>query len=223
MEVHLQSVGANLRAEVLIRRAQLSDEYRRTERSVRQLGAPFAGFDPAADARSLAATVSGDDVILAWSPPGGMGSGDAYQVWSSTSRTGFFDGAAALAGTAAFPTTTFTDAGTLGSTAEVFYWVVPVGAALGPGNPTYSVGVWAKTFANSDTLALPLRPRAPGPVSAYANAIPGALGILWLAPSRSWVPHFTAMPAGVYDAAVVLAGGYQVSVSGTVRYAFVGT
>jgi len=183
---------------------------------------PFAGFDPAADARSLAAAVSGDDVTLAWSAPGGIGSGDGYQVWSSPSRTGFFDGDAALAGTAAFPATTFTDGGILGSTAEIYYWVVPVNAALGPGTPTYSVGVWVDTFVNSDTLALPLRPSAPGPVSAYADAIPGALGILWLAPSGWWVPHFTAMPAGVYDAAVVLAGGYQVSIVGTVRHAFVG-
>jgi hypothetical protein len=59
-------------------------------------------------------------------------------------------------------------------------------------------------------------------VSALADDIPGALGIVWLRGSGTWVPHFRAMPAGVYDAAVAMGDGVRVSVLVPARYAFVG-
>ncbi len=98
----------------------------------------------------------------------------------------------------------------------------PVEDAVGPGASTYSVGVWTRTFRGTEAFGLPLRPDTPLAVSALADAVPNVLGVLHLI-DGVWVPHLPAMPAGVYDAAVVPGGGYQVSVSGTAsRYAFVG-
>jgi len=187
----------------------------------------FAGFDPAMDARSLEATVAGDDVLLAFDQPPGM-VGGTYEVWYSPTRTGFFDGTATLLSAVSAPgtptvTVSHVDALLLGG--ESYYMVIPVNAAAQTGASSYSVGVWTKLLAAHDTLALPLRPDVPRAVSWYADAIPGALGILWLTTDGVWVPHFTAMEAGVYDAPVALGSGVQVSVrsAAPVRYAFVGS
>jgi len=186
---------------------------------------PFPGFDPATTGRSLTAAVSGDDVTLSWAAPAGMGTGDSYEVWGSPTRTGFFDGTANLLGTLPFPATSYTDAGALSSSDERDYRVTPIDDALGRGASTYSVGVWAKTFGIHDTLALPLRPDTPRAVSWYADMIPGTLGILWLGATQVWIPHFTAMTAGVYDAEVRPGGGVQITVSQGAprRYVFVGS
>ena len=186
----------------------------------------FAGFRLGLEASSLTPAVAGDDVILAWLQPPGM-AGGTYQVWSSPSRTGFFDGAAAIALTVPAPGTpdiTATLVGALTAADEAYYRIVPVNAAAQAGSPTYSVGAWAKAFAAHDTFGLPLRPTAPVAVSALADAIPGALGVLWLTAGGDWVPHFPAMASGTYDADMALGAGYQVSVApaGPVRYAFVG-
>jgi hypothetical protein len=186
----------------------------------------FGGFAlaPTATALSLAASAAGVDVTLSWAAAAGMGPGDLYQVWSSPTRTGFFDGTATLAATVLHPATTHTRVGALATADEAYFWVVPVDDALGPGTSTYSVGVWAKTLAGHDTLALPLKPGAPLSIAALADSIPGALGLLWLTAAGIWVPHFAAMAAGTYDAAVLFGLGYQVSVRSAVavRVVFVG-
>ena len=64
---------------------------------------------------------------------------------------------------------------------------------------------------------------APLAVSAYADDIPSARGILWKVPSGAWVPHFTAMDPGTYDAPFDQARGFQLAVSSAVVHAFVGT
>ena len=50
----------------------------------------FSGYDPASDARSLQATVVGDDVLLSFDAVPGA-PGIDYEVWHSPTRTGFFD------------------------------------------------------------------------------------------------------------------------------------
>jgi hypothetical protein len=179
------------------------------------------GFDPATDAASLTGEVVGQDLVLAWSPLAGVTAGDAYEVWSSSTRSGFFDGAATLEGTVGVALTTFTDAGVLASDGEHYYWIVPVSAALGRGSFTYSLGVWARTLSGAGSLALPLRPETTRAASWYADHVEGAHGVLWLG-FTSWVPHFAAMPAGVYDTLVRQGGGYEIDVARPVLYTFVG-
>jgi hypothetical protein len=161
------------------------------------------------------------DVTLAWSPSAGMGPGDTYEVWSSATRSGFFEGSATTEGTVAHPTTSFTDPGVLAADGERYYWVVPVQASGERGASTYSMGVWTRTLSGSATLGPPLRSDAPLAVSALAEGVPEVLGVLWMAPS-GWVPHFRSMPAGVYDAPFVLGGGVQVSLRSPARFVFVG-
>ena len=183
---------------------------------------PSAGFT-LAEARSLAATVAGDDVTLSWTTPASMGIA-SLEVWHGTTRTGIFDGTAAPLASVPTATTTFTHAGALLGGDEHYYWIVPRDLSGELVASTYSVGVWAKTFRTHDTLALPLRPVVPRAVSWYADAVPGTLGILSLTANGAWVPHLTAMPAGVYDAPVAVGSGVQISMRSAVpvRYVFVG-
>ena len=184
---------------------------------------PSAGFT-LAEARTLTATVAGDDVTLTWTTPAAAASLASLEVWHGTTRTGIFDGTASPLASLPTAGTTFTHAGALLGGDEHYYWIVPRDLSGELVATTYSVGVWAKTFRTHDTLALPLRPVVPNAVSWYADAIPGALGILWLTANGIWGPHFTAMAAGVFDASVALGSGVQISIRSTapVRYAFVG-
>jgi len=185
------------------------------------------GFDPATDARDLQVSIFGDDILLAFPQPPAVTPGvDAYEVLVATSRAGFFDGSAALLGGAPIlsgpgPMMTLTDVGAILRSPELYYMVVPVTAA-GVGASTYSVGVFTRTLQGADTLALPLRPPSAESVDSLADAIPNALGLLYLG-GGAWVPHFRGMPAGVYDAAVVLGAGYQITVATVSRYSFVGS
>jgi len=191
------------------------------------LYADAPGFDPAIDARELQLTVAGDDVLLTFTQPPGVVPGvDAYEVRVATSRAGFFDGSAVLVSGSPVlagpgPTMSLTDAGAILRSPELYYMVIPVTAA-GVGASTYSVGVFTRTFQGADTLALPLRPSSPSTVDAYADMIPGTLGILYLS-GGVWVPHFRGMPAGAYDAAVNIGAGYQISTAAGSRYSFVGS
>jgi len=148
----------------------------------------------------------------------------SLEVWHGTARTAIFDGTAAPLASVPTATTTFTHAGALLGGDEHYYWIVPRDLSGELVASTYSVGVWAKTFRTHDTLALPLRPVVPRAVSWYADAVPGTLGILSLTANGAWVPHLTAMPAGVYDAPVAVGSGVQISMRSAVpvRYVFVG-
>jgi len=188
----------------------------------------FAGFDPATDARSLLAAAIGDDVVLTFAqPPAIVPLVDHYEVWRSTTRTGFFDGSAVLVGGGVVPapagfTVTVTDAAAVVANGEVYYMVVPLSASLGRGASSYSIGVWTRTFTGTETFGLPLRPDTLRPVSWYADAVPGALGIVWLTAAGVWIPHFTEMPTGTYDVTAMLGAGFQIGVRSSVRFSFFG-
>ena len=182
---------------------------------------PPSGFT-LAEARSLTAAVAGDDVTLSWTAPASIASLASLEVWHGTARTGIFDGTAAPLVSLPTATTTFTHAGALLGGDEHYYWIVPRDLSGELAATTYSVGVWGQTFRIHDTLALPLRPDISHTVSWYADAIPGALGILWLTANGVWVPHLTAMAAGVYDTLTLLGAGHQITVAAAGRYVFVG-
>ena len=207
-----------------------------------RLGAPFpdpAPFDLVVPSPGVAAErwrgrarSAWGDVELAWAPP--VAYGEAYCVRRSAARDGFHTGAYATLG-CTLPgrpdLTTYVDAGAAQTAGEWYYQVVPVlnlpgGNGSAPsimnGSTTYSIGIWTSAFAGSQAFGLPLRPETPRSVDWWASAIPGALGILWLS-TGTWVPHFTEMPAGVYDAPLPQGGAVQVQVRTPARYAFVGT
>jgi hypothetical protein len=189
----------------------------------------YAGFDLTADAGSLTASVAGNDVLLTFTQPAGMTAGvDYYEVYYATSRTGFFDGTALLVTgvpiiAPATPTVTVTHTNALTApNSEFYYMVIPVTATNGRGSSTYSIGVWTRAFAGHGTLGLPLRPSAVETVDWYCDAIPNVLGMDFYS-NGYWTGHTPAMPAGVYDADVIMGAGYQLTVSpGSGRYSFVG-
>jgi len=184
----------------------------------------FAGFDPAAEGRSLTAAVTGDDIRLSWDAVPGA-AGLTYEVWYSPTRTGFFDGSASRIATVAgpFPTPiTATHVKALLASPEAYYSVVPVESVLGAGTSSYSIGVWSRTYTAKDTFALPLRTASVGAISSYADAVPGALGLLALLPTGAWIPHFAEMQAGTYDAAAPLGTGFQIEVRLPTRFVHVG-
>jgi len=56
------------------------------------------------------------------------------------------------------------------------------------------------------------------------GGVPGAMGMLWFEPSAgAWIPHFAAMPPGVYDAPLTQGAGYQVQVRTGVLVTFLGS
>lgn len=179
----------------------------------------------ATEATSLAATVTpAGDVDLTWTQPASPVS--YYCVERSDTRDGFHTGLSFVVGCTTFgdPTETFmTDFGGASSAGERFYLVSPVVPAAGNGtygSSAYSLGVFTADYAGTHAIGPPLK-APPVAVSWLTDNLP-ALGILW--PSGPvWVPHFAAMPAGVYDAWYQQAVGYQLQVQVPVRFFFVGT
>lgn len=181
-----------------------------------------AGFT-AIEAGSLQATVSGGDVQLTWAQPTGLV--DHYCVRRSTTRDGFHTGASAEVG-CTVPgdpaLTAWSDPGAAVTAGERYYLVVPVLPGGANGSTSYSIGIWTAVYSGVHAIGLPLRPSAVTSVDAWASTIPGTLGILWFA-TGTWVPHFTAMPAGTYDALLPQAAGVQIQVAGTTAFSYIGT
>jgi len=169
---------------------------------------------------SLRASVSGADVALSWSPLAGT---SAYQVYRSPTRDGFFTGGSTLVVSVAAPA--YTDLGAIapGGDAEVYYMIRPRGPAGEVGGGTYGLGIVRKAFTATSAFGLPLQPLGAMSVSGLTAALPTALGILWFdVAAGRWVPHFAAMPPGVYDAALSRAVAYQVGVRGGTEHVFIG-
>jgi len=178
----------------------------------------------AAEAQSLWATVTATgDVQLIWSAPASPAV-DHYCVRRAPTRRGLHTGVSSTIGCTApgnAAITFFLDPGAAGGAGELYYLVLPVDAAGADLSSSFSVGVWTAAYTGMHAIGLPLRPDLPREVSWYAADIPRALGVLWLS-GASWIPHFTEMPPGVYDATFAQGVGYQVQVKGPTLYRFVG-
>jgi len=169
---------------------------------------------------SVSGSALGDEVSLTWD--GALGPDLAeFIVYRSPTRLGFFDGSAVEVGRTATPA--FVDPGVFTAMTEAYYMVVPVNATGAVGGAAYGLGFVRLSLPGHAAIGLPVLPLADHPVSWYAEDVPQALGILWFhGTTRVWVPHFRSMPAGVYDAAVSRAQGYQVTTQAPGTYTFVG-
>jgi len=178
----------------------------------------------ATEASSLTAIVTGGDIVLTWATVSGA---DHYCVRRSGIRQGFHTGAwielgCTPAGDPAW--TDFVDPNAAAVAGEAYYLVVPVDATGANGSSSYSIGAWTLGLAGTSALGLPLKPLQASAVSAFVGGVPGAMGMLWFEPSAgAWIPHFAAMPPGVYDAPLTQGAGYQVQVRTGVLVTFLGS
>jgi len=195
---------------------------------------PLAGFDAATTARELAATVTGDDVVLTWPSLAGIPPGNGtYRVFASRSPgvlrgdPGTDDDLLATVPATAAATVWYTHVSALRAGPAWYYLVVPVRAVYLRGASTYSVGVLATPLDLGYTaIGLPLQPFENGTyVARQVSSLsrPEFSGIQWLDPSRGdWVAHAAWMPAGMYDADFEMIMGVQVDATTPTRIVFVG-
>jgi len=191
---------------------------------------PFAGFSDT-EAKRVTATVEAGQVRLAWVQPAVVVPGnDTYRVYWSFTRAGFFgvegadhflvNGAPVPAPPGPIAEVTHAFPG-----GEAYYLVVPYRDGFFRGSSSYSVGVVGMDVNGSAAVGLPLRPYANGTYATLAGsdafAAPGVLGFLWL-DGGVWVPHFAAMPPGVYDALLEMGRAVQVQAIGPARLWFLG-
>ena len=195
---------------------------------------PLAGFDPATTARSITASIRGDDVLLTWAEIPGFGSpGAAYEVyfadapWKLHGRPWTdYRLLATIPATGAGSASTV-HAGALAAGPQWFYRAVPVQDGLSRGASTYSAGVFATSVGPGySAIGLPLRPVADGayyvpPVSSLLGQ--NVSGVLWFDLARQdWVAHAAWMSPGTYDAPFTMTMGVQVDVAVPTRITFVG-
>jgi len=195
---------------------------------------PLTGFDPATTARELAATATGDDVVLTWPSlveiPTGNGT---YQVFASNKPGGLrgepgvdYELLATVPATAA-ATVAYRHVGALRSDFEWYYEVVPVRAVYLRGASTYSVGVISMGLASGySAIGLPLRPFENGSYVAWNVSSLSASGVprlLWFDLARlDWVAHAAWMAAGTYDTPFTMIMAVQIDPVAPIRLVFSG-
>jgi hypothetical protein len=199
----------------------------------------YAGFDAtpgAGEAASIDASVdnSTGDVTISWIQPAGMGDdlNDAYNVYYSNSRTGFFGdfgsdywlvGGSSMTAPAT-PTASLVHSSAASSAGEVYYLVEPVDEIDGRGSTSYSIGVWTAEYdMGYDTMALPVIEDVTRPVSWYAGNLDNATGLNFVNNTADrWSWHRENMPSGAFDMDVQNTSGYQISTIDVTRYSFIG-
>jgi parallel beta-helix repeat protein len=194
----------------------------------------LAGFDPATTARSIAATVQGDDVLVEWSRIPGFGlPSETYEVYYATMPWKLRGSpwtdyrllttvSAQGSGTASVVHTHALLAGSRWS-----YFVVPVRDGHWRGSSTYSVSVnsiaWGPGYA---AVGLPLRPYSNGTyLSPLASslAVANISGVQWYDTVRvDWTAHAAWMPPGTYDVPLEMVMAVQVCALNPTRIVFTG-
>jgi parallel beta-helix repeat protein len=191
----------------------------------------FLGFDPATEAKNLTVSVEPNgNVTLTWDEPASMNSGDWYEVYYSTTRDGFFGNFNMSYFLVCPPvyfgnnTTTHIGASANDPGTRLYYMVVPFNAIGVRGAGTYSIGIWTEEFLSQyDTIGIPLKLSADHTADWYCDNIPSTIGInYYIYSEQRWGWHSTRMPAGAYDPMLVMAEGYQISISGATKFTFIG-
>ena len=197
---------------------------------------PYAlsGFDPDTTARTIYATVSGDDVVVTWGEiPGFALPNETYEVYVASTPSGLRgDPWTDFKLLATIPakgmgTASVVHAGALLSGTQWFYFVVPVQDSYWRGPSTYSVGVSAISLEPGyGALGLPLRPYASETYvtpDVSSLVVPNITGVLWYDIARGdWVAHAAWMPPGMYDTGLAMVMAIQVSASTPTRVVFTG-
>ncbi|UCG69925.1 MAG: VWA domain-containing protein [Thermoplasmata archaeon] len=191
----------------------------------------FFGFDKANEAKSLALSVEANgDVRLTWEEPGGMDSGDLYEVYYSNKRDGFFG----ILNVDYFPacapvyygnnTATHINAQANNPGTQLYYIVVPFNSTGVRGSSTYSMGIWMEGFQSQyDSIGIPLKLSSYPTVDWYCDNIPDTVGInYYIEGEQRWCWHSTRMPEGAYDPQMVMGEGYQISTTSATKFIYVG-
>jgi len=176
------------------------------------------GFAPSDAKPTASLDPSSGDLTLSWPPAPGA---DAYQIYRATEREGFHLGQRTLIGAVPGDMDTFTAPSEVIGPGSLYYMITPVVAGVEAGS-SYSIGVEALDFPGTMAFGVSLRLDWWPAVSALADGIQSAQGLLWLTADGIWVPHFRAMPSGVYDTATAWGAGYQIQARGGGQFSFVG-
>jgi hypothetical protein len=171
------------------------------------------------------------DVKLSWDP---VLDADHYIVYKSSTRDGFNN----LSLLSLWETnyydpydTTYTDKNALSigmfdKVKQNFYMVVAVDdPSIHDGfNGTYSIGIWSeRKYPEYDTLGLPLKPDNVYSIDWYCDDIENIWGMNYYnIDEQRWVWHKTIMPKGAYDPDMTMGEGYQLSITGSSIYSFIG-
>ncbi|UCE37283.1 MAG: lamin tail domain-containing protein [Thermoplasmata archaeon] len=193
--------------------------------------AGFPGFNPDTNAKSITVTIEANgDVNITWQEPGGMGLGDAYELYCSNTRNGFFGEQGSDYTRVGIPVIFGTNyavhfgAGADAPGTQLYYIVVPINATGFKGTSTYSIGIWSEEILSEyDTFGIPLKTGIVETVDWWCENIPDTVGINYFdEQNQLWSWHSTRMPKGVYDPELEIGKGYQVSTANATKFIFVG-
>jgi hypothetical protein len=191
----------------------------------------FSAFDHTTEAKNLTVSVEPNgNVTLTWEEPASMNPGDWYEIYYSNTRDGFFGtfnmSYFLVCPPVYFGTNTTNHDGALANNpgTRLYYMVVPFNDIGVRGAGTYSIGIWTEEFLSQyDTIGIPLKLSADHTADWYCDNIPSTIGInYYIYSEQRWGWHSTRMPAGAYDPMLVMAEGYQISISGATKFTFIG-
>ncbi len=167
------------------------------------------GFgDVLADRYSLVASVTGPDVTLVWTRVPGA---EYYLLYKSPSRSRFqLDRPTYIGGR---DDSEWIDRNGVAWDGEYYYMVIPLDENGNLGSSSYSVAVLGRTFSQgTSTFALEIDIDTTVTLADICIMMPDVVGLSYLT-NDVWKFHTKEMPAGVYDSAVQIASGYQISVA----------
>jgi hypothetical protein len=145
-------------------------------------------------------------------------------IYRTTKRDGFFDGSAIHVGLTDYGTEFWIDSGIANPGTQYYYMIIPENGFGEEGAGTYSIGIWSEEFsAGYDSFGLPLKIKTIRSVEWYDENIQNSDGInYYIEEEQRWCWHSARMPYFVYDPAIEMGYGYQISTSGPTKFTFIG-
>jgi hypothetical protein len=186
--------------------------------------------DSSFEAQSLSATVNSfsSTIVLNWQQPANIGTMDKFHVLRSNERDGFW-GTLGISyielAVLPYNSLSYLDSGNASQGTEYYYMIVPINSSTGEwGSGSYSVGVWTSAnILGYDTFGFPLKIKNSFTADWYCDEIQNSVGINYFNITfQRWNWHATSMPEGAFDPQIEFTLGYQISVSSSTKYSFIG-
>ncbi|MHA1961636.1 MAG: right-handed parallel beta-helix repeat-containing protein [Candidatus Thorarchaeota archaeon] len=171
--------------------------------------------------------VNDDDILLNWTASDSQFL-DHYLIYRSSDQREF-DFSSPIYDTSGdmFPLrTNWTDNDVANQSASrEYYYIVRAVTQQGVvSNTSNTAGKWTSTFGSGvNSFSLPLEPFENHNISWYADNIPNLGYIRWANSTGHWVTHYPPMEIGINDTQARLGEGYEISLSSTATYTFVGS